>query len=111
MPVSAGDLRPGIIVRGPVFPEPVEILMVQPIGADVRLTGAGKSTEMRGVYVQRGKDRLEAARRLPAARTRDPLRRLDSSEAPTYPCPICSPLDTPQGLGRGYFVSGGWRGR
>ena len=44
MPVSAGELRPGIIVRGPVFPEPVEILVVQPMGADVRLTGAGKST-------------------------------------------------------------------
>ncbi len=24
-----------------------------------------------------------------------------------YHSPICSPLDTPQGLGRGYFVSGG----
>jgi hypothetical protein len=24
-----------------------------------------------------------------------------------YPLRICSPLDTPQGLGRGYFVSGG----
>ena len=44
MPVSVGELRPGIIVRGPVFPEPVEILVVQPMGADVRLTGAGKST-------------------------------------------------------------------
>ena len=24
-----------------------------------------------------------------------------------YDLTICSPLDTPQGLGRGYFVSGG----
>ncbi|HLA78051.1 MAG TPA: SNF2-related protein, partial [Vicinamibacteria bacterium] len=44
MPATIADLRPGVIVRGPVFPEPVEILVVQPMGADVRLTGAGKST-------------------------------------------------------------------
>src|SRR5687767_7857658 len=44
MAVTVAELRPGIIVRGPVFPEPVEILVVQPMGADVRLTGAGKST-------------------------------------------------------------------
>ncbi len=28
-------------------------------------------------------------------------------DAGGYDIAICSPLDTPQGLGRGYFVSGG----
>lgn len=35
-----------------------------------------------------------------------PKRCFDRSRAAGYHSVICSPLDTPQGLGRGYFVSG-----
>lgn len=44
VPATAADLRPGVVVRGPVLPEPVEILLVQPIGNDLKITGAGKTT-------------------------------------------------------------------
>jgi superfamily II DNA or RNA helicase len=42
--VNRAELKPGAVVRGPVFPEPVEILVVQPLGSDVKITGAGKSS-------------------------------------------------------------------
>ncbi len=37
------ELRVGTTVRRPVFPEPVEILVVQVLGSDVKVTGAGKN--------------------------------------------------------------------
>jgi hypothetical protein len=42
--VNRAELKPGTVVRGPVFPEPVEILVVQPLGSDIKITGAGKSS-------------------------------------------------------------------
>lgn len=40
---STVELRPGVVVRGPVFPEPVGHPVVHPVGAEARLTGAGQS--------------------------------------------------------------------
>lgn len=42
--MNAGDLKPGIIVRGPMLPEPIEVLVVAPLGDLVKLTGAGQKT-------------------------------------------------------------------
>ncbi len=35
------DLQPGAIVEGEVFPEPLRILLVQPVGANIRVGGQG----------------------------------------------------------------------
>src|ERR1700687_5273847 len=37
--MNASDLKPGIIVRGPVLPEPVEVLVVTPLGDVIKLVG------------------------------------------------------------------------
>lgn len=42
--MNASDLKPGIIVRGPMLPEPIEVLVVTPLGDVVKLTGAGQKT-------------------------------------------------------------------
>lgn len=42
--VNRAELKPGTVVCGPVFPEPVEILVVQPLGSNIKSTGAGKSS-------------------------------------------------------------------
>src|SRR3954453_23454922 len=42
--MNANDLKPGIIVRGPVLPEPIEVLVVTPLGDVIKLTGAGQKT-------------------------------------------------------------------
>ena len=42
--MNLADLKPGLIVRGPMLPEPVEVLVVQPLGEGVKLTGAGQKT-------------------------------------------------------------------
>jgi hypothetical protein len=42
--VNGADLKPGVIVRGPMLPEPVEVLVVAPLGDVVKLTGAGQRT-------------------------------------------------------------------
>jgi hypothetical protein len=42
--VNAADLKTGIIVRGPMLPEPVEVLVIAPLGDAVKLTGAGQKT-------------------------------------------------------------------
>jgi superfamily II DNA or RNA helicase len=38
------DLKPGVVVRGPMLPEPVEVLVVTPLGDAVKLTGAGQKS-------------------------------------------------------------------
>ena len=38
------DLKPGIIVRGPMLPEPVEVLVVTPLGDAVKVVGSGQKT-------------------------------------------------------------------
>src|SRR5215216_1303404 len=42
--MDARELKPGIIVRGPVFPEPVELLIVTPLGEVLKIVGAGRKT-------------------------------------------------------------------
>src|SRR5688572_19742665 len=42
--MNLNDLKPGVIVRGPVFPEPVEVLVVTALGNAIKLTGAGQKT-------------------------------------------------------------------
>ena len=38
------DLKPNIIVRGPVFPEPVKVIRVVPMGGSLKLIGQGMTT-------------------------------------------------------------------
>jgi hypothetical protein len=42
------QLKPDVVVRGPLFPEPVQVIVATPIGAGVRLVGKGLNT--RQVY-------------------------------------------------------------
>ena len=35
--MNAAELKPGIIVRGPVLPEPIEVLVVTPLGDVIKL--------------------------------------------------------------------------
>ena len=41
MPVTAEQLQPGRILRGPVFPEPVRVLKADPVGASMRVLAQG----------------------------------------------------------------------
>src|SRR5271169_6820367 len=38
------QLKPNIIVRGPIFPEPVQVIVVIPVGTSVKLVGKGLNT-------------------------------------------------------------------
>jgi len=42
--MNATDLKPGVIIRGPMLPEPVEVLVVTPLGEAIKVTGAGQKT-------------------------------------------------------------------
>ena len=42
--MNASDLKPGIIVRGPVLPEPIEVLVVTPLGDAIKIVGAGQKS-------------------------------------------------------------------
>ena len=39
------QLKPNIVVRGPIFPEPVQVIVVLPMGGAVKLVGKGLNTE------------------------------------------------------------------
>jgi hypothetical protein len=54
--MNASDLKPGIIVRGPVLPDPVEVLVVTPLGDVIKIEGAGHKTRQ----VHQRVPRLEA---------------------------------------------------
>src|SRR5450759_4432890 len=41
---NIGRLKPNVIVSGPYFPEPVQVLVVVPMGASVKLIGKGLRT-------------------------------------------------------------------
>lgn len=41
---SFSDLVPGVVVEGPILPEPVEVLTVLPMGASVKMIGRGLRT-------------------------------------------------------------------
>lgn len=38
------DLKPNVIVRGPIFPEPVQIIVAVPMGTSVKIIGKGLKT-------------------------------------------------------------------
>jgi len=40
------QLKPNVIVRGPILPEPVQVLMVIPMGTSVKLIGKGLNTNL-----------------------------------------------------------------
>src|SRR6266508_2926672 len=40
--MNASELKLGIIVRGPVLPEPIEVLVVTPLGDVIKIVGAGQ---------------------------------------------------------------------
>src|SRR5947199_6576950 len=42
--MNASELKPGIIVRGPVLPEPVEVLVVTLLGDVIKIVGAGQKS-------------------------------------------------------------------
>src|SRR3989475_5904229 len=42
--MNANELKPGIIVRGPVLPEPIEVLVVTLLGDVIKIVGAGQKT-------------------------------------------------------------------
>lgn len=44
MPFTIEQLRPNVVVRGPLFPEPVQVIVATPIGAGIRLVGKGLTT-------------------------------------------------------------------
>lgn len=44
MSCTIEQLRPNVVVRGPLFPEPVQVLVVTPMGAAIRLVGKGLNT-------------------------------------------------------------------
>ncbi|MCA9440955.1 MAG: helicase, partial [Candidatus Omnitrophica bacterium] len=44
MVVTAEELTPQSVVRGPVFPEPVEILVTMPVGQNTKVIGRGLET-------------------------------------------------------------------
>ena len=38
------QLKPGVILRGPIFPEPIQVMLVTPMGPSVKLIGKGLTT-------------------------------------------------------------------
>src|SRR5712671_4030845 len=42
--MNESELKPGIIVRGLVFPEPIEVLVITPLGDAVKIVGAGQKS-------------------------------------------------------------------
>lgn len=38
--MNVNDLKPGVIVRGPILPEPIEVLVVTPLDEVIMLIGA-----------------------------------------------------------------------
>src|SRR5712692_2590962 len=42
--MNPNELKPGIIIRGPVLPEPIEVLVVTPLGDVIKIVGAGQKT-------------------------------------------------------------------
>ncbi len=39
--MKALDIKPGLILHGPLFPEPVQVIVVVPMGASIKLVGKG----------------------------------------------------------------------
>jgi superfamily II DNA or RNA helicase len=43
--VKAEDLKPNKILRGPLFPEPVQVIVIVPMGSSIKLIGKGQNTK------------------------------------------------------------------
>jgi len=43
--MSEGNIKPGMIVSGPLIPEPIEVLAVLPMGSSLRLMAVGKCSQ------------------------------------------------------------------
>ncbi len=43
--MKAADLKPNKILRGLLFPEPVQVIVAMPMGAAVKLIGKGQNTK------------------------------------------------------------------
>ena len=42
--MNLDQLKPNVVVRGPLFPEPVQVIVVYPMGSSVKLVGKGLTT-------------------------------------------------------------------
>jgi len=42
--MSEGNIKPGVIVSGPLIPEPIEVLAVLPMGSSLKVIGRGTKT-------------------------------------------------------------------
>jgi hypothetical protein len=42
--VNCSDIKPNMILRGPIFPEPIQVIIVTPMGDAIRLIGKGLTT-------------------------------------------------------------------
>jgi hypothetical protein len=42
--MNASELKLGIIARGPILPEPIEVLVITPLGDVIKIVGAGQKT-------------------------------------------------------------------
>jgi len=42
--MTRDQLKPNIIIQGPVFPEPVQVITIVPMGESIKLIGKGLST-------------------------------------------------------------------
>ena len=47
--MNANELKPGMIVRGPVLPEPIEVLVVTPLGDVIKIVGAWPEGQARSI--------------------------------------------------------------
>ena len=43
--MNASELKPGIIVRGPVLPEPIEVLVVTPLGDVIKIVARARRAD------------------------------------------------------------------
>ena len=67
--MNASELRVGIIVRGPVLPEPIEVLVVTPLGDAIKIVGAGQKSGQ----VHQRVPRLDQLQFLDATPEREPF--------------------------------------
>ena len=43
-PMISSDLKPDLIVRGPLFPEPIQVIVAIPVGTSTKIVGKGMTT-------------------------------------------------------------------
>jgi hypothetical protein len=42
--MNYSDIKPNVVLRGPIFPEPVQVITTTPMGEAIRLIGKGLNT-------------------------------------------------------------------